>query len=373
MVRLCLTKSFLIFLSDAENENIRSIAAPTKKVLMASPKRPNQKLSVAGGSPTKMAKKEELLKNHETIQQTYAKQLELLKSPSKLGTLTPDKIKFDVDLSPESEKPLPSIVKSRRALAFDDEPSGSAVLPSSFLPEVQAPVFSGSQIKRAREVDSQPNSPSTASPMYKKQLAPRMSAKEVMSSPKKPSSPRASPRKVDGRSRAERMLEAAGGDVKIGGKSISKELLKRQIEKSGKLNEIKERLKSIKTADDKLQAIRDGKMKAENLKILRKERPKPTPTPENAPCYMRFRHLVEPGRMTKMTLPTSYEILAKQFEAGDNTCATMFNRGQAIVFEKVKKERKSTNKHILDRASSKNNSRTRFRSRRAESDPLSLS
>ena len=134
------------------------------------------------------------------------------------------------------------------------------------------------------------------------------------------------------------MLEAAGGDVKIGGKSISKELLKRQIEKSGKLNEIKERLKSIKTADDKLQAIRDGKMKAENLKILRKERPKPTPSPENAPCYMRFRHLVEPGRMTKMTLPTSYEILAKQFEAGDNTCATMFNRGQAIVFEKVKKK-----------------------------------
>ena len=209
---------------DAENENIRSIAAPTKKVLMASPKRPNQKLSVSEGSPTKMAKKNPLTEGRETLQQTYQKQLEVLKSPSKLGTLTPDKLSFDLDISPENEKkPMPSILRSRRALAFDDESSGAEVLPSSILPDAPkapGPVFSEAQIKRSREVDSQPNSPSTSSPMCKKQIAPRMSTKEVMSSSKKNPSPRGSPRKVDGRSRAQIILEAAVGGVKIGSKCV---------------------------------------------------------------------------------------------------------------------------------------------------------
>lgn len=313
---------------DSENENIRSIA-PQKDLLLTSPKRPS-KLSVSTGSPSKIQKKE-------TIQQTYQKKLELLKSPVKVrGTITPEQFKLQrIDVSPPKDR-IPSI--TRRALAFDEGPSGSSVLPPSLIPDI-APVFSGSQIKRGREVDSQPNSPSTASPMYKKQISQRLSAKEVMSSPQKmtPASPLASPRKIQTKSRAELMLGKAVGKetLSVGGKVFSKALLKKNLEKSGKLNDIKAQLRKIRTCDDKLLAISEGKLKPVKSTLRQKIRPQPTPLPAEAPCYLKYRHLAVSGVMEKMALPSSYELLARQFETNDTQCATLFNRGEALVFEKI--------------------------------------
>ena len=64
-----------------------------------------------------------------------------------------------------------------------------------------------------------------------------MTTKEVFSSPKKaPPSPLTSPKKLETRSRAQIMLEEIVGKKKA---TLSKDLLKKQLEKSGKANDLK--------------------------------------------------------------------------------------------------------------------------------------
>ena len=103
------------------------------------------------------------------------------------------------------------------------------------------PVMGGS-VKRDRPQNSQPNSPSTASPHLKKRNLfdekpppSPMSTKELLLSPKKPTaSPLSSPKKIETKSRAELMLEKATGK-----KNLSVDLLKKNLAKSGKLNDLK--------------------------------------------------------------------------------------------------------------------------------------
>ena len=67
-----------------------------------------------------------------------------------------------------------------------------------------------------------------------------MTTKEVFSSPKKaPPSPLTSPKKLETRSRAQIMLEEIVGKKKA---TLSKDLLKKQLEKSGKANDLKVKL-----------------------------------------------------------------------------------------------------------------------------------
>ena len=62
-----------------------------------------------------------------------------------------------------------------------------------------------------------------------------MSTKELLLSPKKPTaSPLSSPKKIETKSRAELMLEKATGK-----KNLSVDLLKKNLAKSGKLNDLK--------------------------------------------------------------------------------------------------------------------------------------
>ena len=105
------------------------------------------------------------------------------------------------------------------------------------------PVMGGT-VKRERAVNSQPNSPSTASPSVKKRnlfntptKVDELSAKEVFASPKKaPPSPLTSPTKLETRTRAQIMLEEIIGKKST---SMTKTMLKKQLEKSGKANALK--------------------------------------------------------------------------------------------------------------------------------------
>lgn len=70
-----------------------------------------------------------------------------------------------------------------------------------------------------------------------KTIQTEMTTKEVFSSPKKaPPSPLTSPKKLETRSRAQIMLEEIVGKKKA---TLSKDLLKKQLEKSGKANDLK--------------------------------------------------------------------------------------------------------------------------------------
>ena len=67
---------------------------------------------------------------------------------------------------------------------------------------------------------------------------PSPSTSEVLASPKKaPASPLASPKKLETRTRAQQMLEEIVG--KKGGKNLTKDVLRKQLEKSGKANDLK--------------------------------------------------------------------------------------------------------------------------------------
>jgi hypothetical protein len=185
------------------------------------------------------------------------------------------------------------------------------------------------KVKRDREISSQPNSPSTSSPMYKKQMT--VSAKTILNSPQKaPQSPLCSPRKVDTRTRSQIMLEEIVGK-KTGVRNLSKEMLKKQLEKSGKLNELKSKIGEIKDIDARLKAIREKSPKKSTINL--KVRPAPTPLDADAPCYVKYRHLADEGVMDKMRLPSHYQLLAEQFETTDSQTATLYNRGLFFDFE----------------------------------------
>lgn len=269
----------------------------------------------------------------ETIQETFRKQLEKLKSPIK-PTTTPDKFRLNaIDISPPKDK-IPSI---RRALKFESSSSKDvdpALVP--FIPTEVKPTFAG-QVKRDRQANSQPNSPSTASPMYKKRIMfpdEAIPSKELLNSPQRGPTPLGSPRKVETRTRSQIMLEEILGK-KIDSKKLSKEVLKKQLEKSGKLNEIKAKLSECKDLDARLKAIREKSPKKSTLNL--KVKPEPTPLDVDAPCYVKYRHLAEAGAMDKMRLPSHYDLLASQFETTDSQTATLYNRGEACVFEKISK------------------------------------
>ena len=182
---------------------------------------------------TRGRKKEPTPKRGETIQAAFQRQLEVLKSPTKPST-TPDKFKLTPidDLSPETEKPkVPTI---RRALKFDAEIPETAKT-SAVLDELK-PIMGGT-VKRGRAANSQPASPSAASPSIKKRNlfdSPKreLTTKEVFNSPKKaPPSPLTSPKKLETRSRAQIMLEEIVGKKKA---TMTKDVLRKQLEKSGK-------------------------------------------------------------------------------------------------------------------------------------------
>ena len=71
--------------------------------------------------------------------------------------------------------------------------------------------------------------------------------------------------------------------------------------------------------------------------MARNERSGPAPTAlaPDAPCYVKYRHLADPEAMEKMKLPSHYELLYNQFETGDRTVSTLYNRGEACVFNKI--------------------------------------
>ena len=79
---------------------------------------------------------------------------------------TPDKFKLtpidDVTPPPAEKEKIPTI---RRALKFDDKVPETAIT-SAVIDEIK-PVMGGT-VKRERTLNSQPNSPSTASPSMKK-------------------------------------------------------------------------------------------------------------------------------------------------------------------------------------------------------------
>ena len=93
------------------------------------------------------------------------------------------------------------------------------------------------RVKRDRPQDLQPNSPS---PQLKKrnlfdEIPSLMSTKELLLSPSNPTAtPLSSPRKIERKPRAELMLEKATGK-----KNLSVDLLKKNLAKSGKLNDLK--------------------------------------------------------------------------------------------------------------------------------------
>ena len=156
--------------------------------------------------------------------------------------MTPEKFKITPpeDKSPEPEAPkIPTI---RRALRFEQEAGAvpESLKTTAIIEPMVRPVMAG-KIKRDRAQNSQPNSPSTASPHMKKlnfdTNEPQMLTKDVLLSPKKaPQSPLASPKKLETRTRAQIMLEGIVGKK---GKNLSKDLLKKQLEKSGKVNDLK--------------------------------------------------------------------------------------------------------------------------------------
>ena len=55
----------------------------------------------------------------------------------------------------------------------------------------------------------------------------------------------------------------------------------------------------------------------------------------DAHSYVKYRHLAESGVTEKMKLPAHYELLYNQFETGDRACSTLYNRGEACVFNKI--------------------------------------
>ena len=101
--------------------------------------------------------------------------------------------------------------------------------------------------------------------MYKKRTAEQISSKGLLNSPQRgpiPGSPRKS--KADTRSRAQIMLEEIVGKDS---KKLSKELLKKQLEKSGKLNEVKAKLAETKDLDARLKAIREKSPRKSTLQL----------------------------------------------------------------------------------------------------------
>ena len=276
--------------------------------------------------------------------------MEGLKSPAKRTPTTPDKLKINpIDITSPKEKN-----STRRAVKFDrvePVPEQIALCKTiSINHNSLEPVTSG-HVKRDRPQDLQPNSPSTASPKLKKrnlfdEIPPSpMSTKEHLLSPKNPTaSPLSSPKKIETKSRAELILERATGK-----KNLSVEHLKKNLAKSGKINDIKgknfvanvfakifylAKLADVRKVDDELSQIGSPKKKSE---FPRKERSGPAPTAlaADAPCYVKYRHLVDSGAMEKMKLPSHYELLYNQFETVDRTVSMFYNRGEACVFNKI--------------------------------------
>ena len=64
-------------------------------------------------------------------------------------------------------------------------------------------------------------------------------------------------------------------------------------------------------------------------------RPAPTPLAADAPCYVKYRALAEAGVLDKCGLPSHYKTLLSQFETTDSQVATLHNRGEAGVFDKI--------------------------------------
>lgn len=341
-------------LLDNDNSNIVTISAVKEslKIAPSSPRKTQKAPELHESSPAKIkkpnkdedkpkrkgrSKKEPTpppsAKNSETIQAAFRRQLEGLKSPTKRGGVTPDKFKINpIDITPPKEK-IPTI---RRALKFGD---GAETIPekmktTAIIESSLTPVMGGS-VKRDRAQNSQPNSPSTASPHMKKRNLfderpppSPMSTKELLLSPKKPTaSPLSSPKKVETKSRAEIMLERATGK-----KNLSVDLLKKNLAKSGKLNDLKAKLSEVKKIDDELRQIGSPKKKSS---LARRTGPTATPLAADAPCYVKYRHLADSGVMDKMKLPSHYELLSNQYETGDRTISTLYNRGEACVFNKI--------------------------------------
>ena len=94
------------------------------------------------------------------------------------------------------------------------------------------------------------------------------------------------------------------------------------------------KLAEVKKIDDELRQIGSPKKKST---LARKERSGPVPTAlaADAPCYVKYRHLADADAMAKMKLPSHYELLYNQFETGDRTVSTLYNRGEACVFNKI--------------------------------------
>ena len=94
------------------------------------------------------------------------------------------------------------------------------------------------------------------------------------------------------------------------------------------------KLAEVKKIDDELRQIGSPKKKST---LARNERSGPAPTAlaADAPCYVKYRHLADSGAMEKMKLPSHYELLYNQFETGDRTVSTLYNRGEACVFNKI--------------------------------------
>lgn len=343
-------------LLDNDNSNIVSISTKLeKKALVPSSPRKTQKApELHESSPAKIKKpnkdedkpksrrgrpKKEPTppppkNNGETIQAAFRRQLEGLKSPTKRTPTTPDKFKINpIDITPPKEK-LPTI---RRALKFDKaEPVPEEMKTTAIIDSGLKPVMGGS-VKRDRPQNSQPNSPSTASPHLKKRNLfdekpppSPMSTKELLLSPKKPTaSPLSSPKKIEAKSRAALMLEKATGK-----KNLSVDLLKKNLAKSGKLNDLKAKLAEVKKIDDELRQIGSPKKKS-TLAQNERSGPAPTALAADAPCYVKYRHLADPEAMEKMKLPSHYDLLYQQFETGDRTVSTLYNRGEACVFNKI--------------------------------------
>jgi len=341
-------------LLDRDNSNIISLSDKTT-VTPLSPRKSDSKplhvtspakirktasLEVKKSTTTRGRKKEPSpaprTRKGETIQAAFQRQLDVLKSPTKNPT-TPDKFKLTPidDLSPPvAEKTkVPTI---RRALRFNEDAVPETAKTTAVIDDSIKPVMGGT-VKRERAVNSQPNSPSTASPSVKKRnlfntptKVDELSAKEVFASPKKaPPSPLTSPTKLETRTRAQIMLEEIIGKKST---SMTKTMLKKQLEKSGKANALKAKLNDLKKINDELRQIGSPKKKST---IARAQGPTPTALAADAPCYVKYRHLAERGVMENMRLPAHYELLRQQYESNDQQVATLYNRGESCIFTKL--------------------------------------
>ena len=95
-----------------------------------------------------------------------------------------------------------------------------------------------------------------------------------------------------------------------------------------------EKLAEVKSIDDELRKIESPKKKS-TLARLERAGHAPTALAPDAHSYVKYRHLAESGVTEKMKLPAHYELLYNQFETGDRACSTLYNRGEACVFNKI--------------------------------------